>query len=268
MKLFIVALKGLEYPTMPQCARDALACAQHFSGSDVIGLSDYGVEGWEDAVPYGNRAYAFRKAFLDVCGQDDRSLPAIMRWFMIEEYIRVHSITEPISQIDWEVLVFGDLESHFHKCSVSGCDIGDTVDRQTPAPHNRTAPYYVKNHAAILFFTRMLEAHVAARTPLFVQHKCGGDMNWWEHVRLEGGFTPVNLAGEVDDALFDLNILLDQDIYESHNCAKRVFWKEGQPYFKRQSDGGMVKAVALHCFWSWKDKTSDLMHKALSGYSD
>ena len=268
MKLFIVALKGLEYPTMPQCARDALACAQLYSGCDVIALSDYGEPGWVDARKYGLRAYMFKDLFVAVCGQDDRSLPAIMRWFMMEQYVMDHCITEPFAQIDWEVMIFDNLEAHFHKCSVSGGDLGDTVDRNTPAPHNRTAPYYIKDHSSVQFFTRMLEAHARCRTPLFVQHKCGGDMNWWEHVRAEGGYTPVNLAGEVDNSIFDLNVMLEQDIYDSENLAKKVFWKEGKPYFKRLSDGGMVKVVALHCFWTWKTKTSALLQKAISGYSD
>lgn len=255
---------------MPQFANDALECANMFSGMEVIGLTDFGIvcpSLWKCVDPYIDRAVPFKADFISACGQDDRSLPAIMRWFVIEEYCLVHGITEPICQIDWEVMVFGNLEEHFNKCSVSIGDIGDTVDRNVEAPHNRTAPYYIRDHSAIRFFTRFLEAQVQCRTPLFIQHKCGGDMNWWEHVRAEGGYTPVNLAGEVDNAVFDLNIILDQDLYE-FDLGKKVYWKDGKPYFKRLSDGGLVKAVALHCFWWWKVKTSDILNKAITGYSD
>lgn len=267
MKLFIVALKGLEYQSMPQCARDALACAKLFSGAEVVAITDFGEPGWIDSEPYRERAYAFKKAFIDGCGVEVRELPAIMRWFIIEEYIRVHSITEPIMQIDWEVMVFENLESHFRKFPVMSHDLGDTADRNTPEPHNRTVPYWVTNLSSIRFFTSMLEAQAKCRTPLFTGHKCGGDMNWWEHARAEGGYTPVNLGTENDGALFDLNIILDQDIYESTDGAKKVYWKDGKPFFKRKSDGGMVKAIAIHCFWMWKPKTSDILKKATSNYS-
>lgn len=267
MKLFIIALKGLEHPVMPQCARDAIDCARLFSGSEVVGITDFGEPGWIDSGPYCERAYAFRKEFIDACGVDTRDLPCTLRWFIMEEYIRVHSITEPISQIDWEVMVFENLEEHFNKLSVKSGDIGDSVDRNTAAPRNRTAPAWVGNFSAIRFFTAMMETQAKCRTPLFTSHKNGSDMNWWEHARSQGGFTPVNVATEVDGSLFDLNIMLDRDLYEEHDWNKRVFWKEGKPYFKRKSDGGMVKAVALHCFWTWRTKTSEILKKATSGYS-
>lgn len=259
---------------MPQFAKDALYCAQKFSGMEVIGISDYikEVEGGSDdfscASEYSTRAYNFRRNFIDACGQDDRMISALGRWFVIEEYCRIHGISEPIIQIDWEVMVFGNLEEHFNKLSVKSGDIGDAVDNKVPAPHNRTAPYWIGNHSAIRFFTRMLEAQVQCRTPLFVQHKCGGDMNWWEHARQEGGYTPVDVSQEVDNSIFDPNMMIGHETYEWENGGKKLFWKEGKPYFKRLSDGGLVKAVALHCFWTWKDKTSDILNKAISGYSD
>lgn len=268
MKLFIVALKGLEHSVMPQCARDAKACAELFSGAEVVAISDFGEPGWIDAEPFCDRAYAFKRGFKEACGMEARELPAIMRWFIIEEYIRVHSINEPIMQIDWEVMVFENLEAHFRKLSVTAGDIGDCANRVIAAPHNRTIPYWVNNMSAIRFFTSMLEAHVKCRTPLLIGHKCGGDMNWWEHIRTEGCYTPVDVGREIADSIFDLNIILDLDVYESTDGAKRVFWKEGKPYFKRLSDGGMVRAVALHCFWMWRTKTSDILKKATSGYSD
>jgi hypothetical protein len=267
MKLFIVALKGLEHPVMPQCARDALACATLFSDMDVVGLSDFVEEGWLDAKRYADRAYKFRRDFIEVCGMEARELPAIMRWFIIEEYAKEHSITAPIIQIDWEVMVFQSLEKHFNRLSVSAGDIGDAVNKEL-ADHNRTNPYWVGNLSTIRFFTLMLEAQVECKTPLFVSHKCGGDMNWWEHARSQGGYTSVDISRETGDAIFDLNILLEKGVYFDHEGAKKVFWKNGKPYFKRRTDEGFVRAVALHCFWTWRDKTTDILQKATSGYSD
>lgn len=267
MKLFIVALKGTEYQVMPQFARDSLRCAQLFSGMEVVGLSDFVEDGWFDASPYAERAFAFRKNFIAACGIEARELPCIMRWFIIEDYLRAHGLTDPIMQIDWEVLVFGDLEAHCRRCGAADADIGDTVSKNLP-DHNRTAPYWVNNLSAIHFFTAMMEAQVKCKTPLLTSHKCGGDMNWWEHARAEGGYTPVDISRESGDAIFDLNILLDRDIYEDYFGAKRLFWVDGKPHFKRRSDGGLVKAVAVHCFWTWKDKTSDILKKATSSYSD
>ena len=268
MKLFIIALKGTEHPRMPQCARDAKACAELYSGAEVVAITDFGEPGWVDAEPYCERAYAFRKEFIAACNTECRQLPCSMRWFIIEEYIRANAINEPIMQMDWEVMVFGNLEEHFRKLSVTAGDIGDAVDKNIPPPRNRTVPYWVSNLSAIRFYTAMLEAQAKSRTPLFTTHKVGSDMNWWEHARAQGGYTPVDISTEIGDSIFDLNIILELDKYESTDGAKKVFWKEGKPYFKRRSDGGMVKAVALHCFWLWRAKTSDILKKATSGYSD
>lgn len=267
MKLFIIALKSEEHQTMPQFALDALKCAQLYSGMDVVGLSDFGERNFQDATPYMERANAFRSAFRNACGKETRDLPATLRWFIIEEFVRAHSIQVPVFNIDWEVMVFGDIESHCRKLGVVNGDIGDTTDKAL-SDHNRTAPYWINNHSAVQFFTAMLEAHVKCRTPLLTGHKCGGDMNWWEHVRTAGGYTPVDISLEIDDCLFDLNIMLEKNIYHSNAEAKLLFWKDGKPYFKRQSDDGLVRAIAVHCFWTWKEKTSDILLKATSGYSD
>jgi hypothetical protein len=191
-----------------------------------------------------------------------------MRWFVIDEYIRVHSITEPIVSIDWDSLVFENLETHFRKLSVTDEDIGDTIDKETPIPDHRTAPYWVGNLSAIRFLTALLEAHVKCKTPVFLSAKRNGDMAWWQRVREAGCYnTPIDLSMEIDGALFDHNATCELDDYESDSGGKKLFWLDGKPHFKRRSDGGLVKSVAIHCFWVWKEKTSDILHKATSGYS-
>jgi len=270
MKLFIVALKGIEHPVMPQCARDAKACAELFSGAEVVAISEFPEPGWLDAAQFGDRAFAFRKKFVDAFGKETRQLPNLMRCFIMDEYIRSNSITEPVMQIDWEMMVFDNLDTHFRKLGATSNNIGDCVSKSTPV--HRTAAIWIGDLSAISFFVELLESHLKCRTPLWNTRKLEGnfkgDMNWWERTRTEGGYPAVDISLEMEDSMFDHNMMVDTDIYHSDDGYKKLFWKGGKPYFKRRSDEGMVRAVALHCFWMWRTKTSDILAKAIAGYSD
>jgi hypothetical protein len=271
MKLFIVALEGLEHQFMPQCARDAKACAELFSGAEVVAISEFPEPGWLDAAQFGERAFAFRKKFAEAWGSETSRLPNLMRCFIMDEYIKANSITEPVMQIDWEMMVFENLETHFRKLGATSDNIGDCAEKSI-SNHSRTAALWIGDLSAISFFVDLLEAHVKCRTPIWNFRKSEGnfkgDMSWWERVRTEGGYTAVDISTEIEDSIFDHNLILETDIYHAEEGYKKLFWKDGKPYFKRRADAGMVKAVAVHCFCMWRTKTSEIMAKAIAGYSD
>jgi hypothetical protein len=69
------------------------------------------------------------------------------------------------------------------------------------------------------------------------------------------------------DTYFDFNIGMEGDVFHMKDGGKDIAWQNGVPYFKRK-DSTLVRAVNMHCFSGWRTKTSTLIEKSISGYSD
>ena len=283
--LFIVAFKSkaswfksAANPVMPDYAKHALECAHRFSGCNVIALTDLEEEGWSDIQPYCKDVHAIEKTLSEAFTQsgNDPNLEwdsiyrrpgAVFRWLVIRDYLKKHNLTGPVFNIDWDVLVLSDLGEHFNKLGYGSRDYGVCYDNRSG--HNiSSAPYFVNQIDCIEVFSEfliMLSKHAAPG----LRHFTVGDMGLWRHLQSWGCYNVMDCGHEVDNALFDKSIALGLETYVDdggHN--KKVVPVNGELHFIRRHGGGLVKAVSLHCFCSWKTKTHQIMDAIRTKSSD
>jgi len=263
MKLFLISLKSKEHSKIPQCALDALTCAKKFSGCDVIALTDMPTDGWMDAAPYMESSNAFKQELLKVLKAPlQRYFPMSARYFVMEEYIAKHGVSEPVFNCDWDILVFSDLPEHFKSVGGLDTDLCSCLMRHSG---KLQAPMLISNLESIKFYTDMMRGYLKAG---YSDNIFFCDITQWIEARKNGPFTDSASCSTLDrDTYFDFNIGMEGDVFHMKDGGKFIIWKNGVPYFKRKDDG-LVRAVSIHCFCGWRTKTSELLAKAMSGYSD
>lgn len=261
-KLFIIALRSKEYPTLPAFANHAVACARKNSGCDVVALSNYQDEGWDDVSPFLN---GVNRATQFILKNNDGVIPReaypMFRWFIIAEYLSTYGITGPIVSLDWDTLCFGELIPHFQKCGRVGYHYGSSFDRERSKEY--TAPVVVWDTSVIHCFTYLVAGVLKSWPPALTNDHGGfaggGDMVWWNQLGNICRYRVATVSDELDGQLFDANIILDADRYEHDGCmGKKVVMQNGMPHFVRK-DGTLIKALVIHCFMAWKSKTSELI---------
>lgn len=254
---------------MPQCARDAVECARRYSGCEVIPLTNHPEPGWIDVGPYttsANRVRQFWSESSRIKAWAEKTLKptwlesrAMLRWFVIREYIEKHSIRTPIVNCDWDMLFFHPIEPHLDRFEFRRYDIADCKAREIDGPGDCSSPYVVNNLCSIAFLTDTFEALIKHDCPILINGS-GSDMGWWWQIKRMGGYSSVNLSEERDGCLFDLNIILDLDIYQDNGAgSKQIVMVDGKPHFIRRDNQNKVKAICVHCFMGWKELTGTLM---------
>lgn len=261
MKLFLIAIKSDRYPVFPRCADDALTCARKYSGCDVVALSNYSQPGWADINPYFETSRLLVESLARVTNASGwgRECPAILRWYVMREYIKAHNVTEPIVNCDWDMLVFQNLPDSLSKWNINSYDLADCFFSEGHPPVVNSAPYVVNNLEAIGMFCDLVTAVINAAAPI-LGPGAGSDMGWWYWTRRVGGYSNVNLAQEFDDEFFDGNISCDLDVYmDDGHSNKKVTMQNGKPFFTRRKDSALIKALCLHCFCGYRDHTEQFI---------
>jgi hypothetical protein len=260
--LFIIALKSDEHPAMPTFCRHAGEAAKRHSGCETILLSNYDVPGWDDARPFMHRV---NRALRAISRNNNKAIPRqiwfISRWFVIHEFITHYGYHRPVISIDWDALIFQELWPHFVSCGITDCDYAASYDRNRS--RSFTAPIVINNLKVLDMFVRVMTGVFHLWPPALLNPEGAfagaGDMLWWNKVAVLCGYKIGTVSNEVNSRMFDPNIILDEDLYEHDGCqGKRIVTQDGQPHFVRK-DGTLVKAVAIHCFMSWKNRTGELI---------
>jgi hypothetical protein len=274
--LFIIAFKSKsnwfqkpEDPDMPQFAKDALACAQRYSGCNVIALTDIPTPGWDDIEPYAKQVRDI-ETMLQTAYETSGHKPAlewdsmyrrpgaVFRWLVMRDYVMKHNLKGPFFSIDWDVLVLSSLHEHFTKLGYESRDYSICYDTRTAQPIS-SAPYVVNNVNCLHIFSDFMYMVAKHGTP-GIQHLTVGDMGFWRHLQTWGCFNVGDCGVIADDAVFDKSISLDLDIFvdeDGHN--KRVLAVDGIPHFVRRVDGKPIRCISIHCFMSWKTRTHKIM---------
>lgn len=248
---------------MPDFARHALHTARRHSGCRVFALSDYGDPDWHDA----RQAYSARmKAAIQIikannAGVIPREAYMIFRWLVLADFIEANHIGPPIISLDWDMLTFGPLWPHFVKCGIEQADFGTYFDRERSQEYMEAFP--VMNLRCVTTFCDFVLAMLKAWPPGLVNERrgfrSGGDMLWWHHMATVCRYKVADIGRVVDGALFDPNIILNQDQFEHDDWhGKKIVMKGGKPHFVLKT-GALVRALTVHCFMEWKNRTAELL---------
>lgn len=256
MILFLVALHSPEHKVVPQCALDAFTCAERFSGCKVVALTDMDVPaGWESVVPYNKSMIEFTKRLKQVSVRPpDRYFPMCKRYFVMQDYVTTHKVSEPIFNCDWDLLILGNLPEYFHKVGGLQTDLCSAVVRCNGYYQE---PMLINRLDALQAFVDQLW-HLLKVTPNGEIWFC--DMTLWTVLRNAKAFTDSFTCSQLGfDCYFDYNMSLDNDIFEHENGSKKMYWMDGKPHFKVLTDGSLVRAIALHTFIGWRNRTQEIM---------
>jgi hypothetical protein len=255
MKLFLISLASKEHSVMPQCAKDALTCANRFSGCDVIALTDMPTEGWQDATPYMGSANAYKEDVLrGLTVPLNRFFPMSARYFIMEEYIGKHGISEPVFNCDWDILVFSNLPEHFKAVGGLETDLCSCLIRSNKIAQ---APMLISNLAAIKSYTELMRGYLAHNNNNQIFF-C--DITQWTAVRKKGGFSDsFSCATLRRDTYFDPSTGMDNDVFDFIGSSKRIAWKDGLPHFIEKDTNNIVRAIAIHTFMGWRNRTQEIM---------
>ena len=261
MNLFIIALKTPKYPVMPQFARDAVECAKRYSKCDVVAITDHDEPGWITDRSFFETA----SKMVDLCDESHlkdeycwNNMTPMQRWAIIHDFVTKNGIKSPIFSADWDILVFGDVQKHLEKFDYLRYDVCDLYAKEATPPIDHLAPYAVQNLDAIGYFCETAISRFRWKCPS-LKHGFGSDMGWWWVTKSVGGFTAVDVGKEVDGAIIDNNLILNRDIYVDDDGYKKIVMVDGIPHFVRQDNGALVRAIAVHCFMYWKEKTHRLL---------
>lgn len=257
MKVFIISLKSSEHSVVPQCAIDAKICAERFSGCDVIALTDMPTEGWQDATPYMESSNAFKSDLLKgMTIPLGRFFPMSARYFIMEEYISRNGISDPVFNCDWDILVFSNLPEHFKSVGGLDVDLCSCLVRSNGIPQ---APMLISNLSSIKFYTDLMRGYLSHgnHNNIFL---C--DITQWIEVRKKGGFSDsFSCATLRRDTYFDPSTGLDDDVFDFTAGSKRIAWKDGLPHFIEKDTNNLVRAIAIHTFMGWRNRTQDIMRR-------
>lgn len=180
---------------------------------------------------------------------------SICRWFVLQEYLKSKTLDAfPVLCLDWDVLVFINLvEAYAPFC---GFDFTHSV-----IDGHESAAYGINNRKSLDSFCdmilRMCEPGATSMNDM-------NDMMAWKLNRIQGNLTAGNLYEEINGSVFDHNVCLFGNRFADAGGAKKIVWKSGIPHFLDRSTGRPIKANTIHCWGSFKSRTSEMKKHAMA----
>lgn len=258
MKLtaFIVALRSEEHSSIPLWAEHSLKCAKQFAHTDVVGLSDMPTDGWIDTHPYSESADRMLASLESATKY--RLWPSVIRWFIIDSYCRRHGIRGPIVSLDWDILVFGDLQQHFTDTRCLETDLASAFIRCNCAYQGPTVIRDVE-------IVRMFVEHMAAQPTMVGTNQIFmSDMDAWHVVRRLFRLTDcLTISHTGFSTYWDSNSTLDGDLFEMDERGKKIYWEADGPHYNLTYYKKRPRVVAMHTFVPWRFHTQELMDHLL-----
>lgn len=253
MKVFIIGA-GIHYAGF----EDSVKAAESRSGCDVVALNDLGCRGksFHELAPYTTTSKVLESMW-DKKGMGWWTLRIISRWATIYDYCCAHDMNEPIFSADWDVMIFDDLNrthAPFASYDVTWMGLGGSE------------PYGVKHYQTIKKFIEFCVNEIRAgkrNFTIMAGDRSFNGMDAWARFSLaHPTLTFGDLNQVVNDSIFDRNIQTDTHLFEPDGNCKKIYWQNGQPYFKNISNGKMIKANIIHCWGEYKKRTHELLTQA------
>lgn len=239
---------------------DALWCAREFSGVPLHVISEttrgYGVQhDIRDYLP-ASRLAGLTARMNGLPALNPRS---ICRWIVLLDFMqRNPHVTWPVFCLDWDVLVFQDLNHAY--APFLNCDFSITAPIEPGSTLQRSAAYAVNHSEPLEVLCHMVDDWIASDQPLDWLN----DMSAWSRVADSANWWSVgNLLEVKNGSVFDAN-LTDPQGMAWGDGGKKIVWANGRPHFISLQTGRLIKANALHCWGPYKNKTHDFVCKALT----
>jgi hypothetical protein len=246
MTLLFVNVVG-EYSGFP----NVLEAAKRFADAPVVVLEP------KSSVAHSSNT-VFNRSFRDsanrflqrnpVIMDHPGNMPSILRWLIAAEFAEESEIEWPMLVLDWDVMVFQPIKEAWAPFKQFDIGCGCHGDG------NWTAPYGVSKCALLSFSTWLMDEPILP----WMQ-----DMYLWQKFYNEQGgvITRADIATIVNGATWDTNIGLGLDRFKTNEDGKRIVWVDGRPHFEAIG-GNLVKANCVHCWGTYKTKTSQLAERA------
>jgi hypothetical protein len=186
---------------------------------------------------------------------------SIARWFVLRELVRNGEVSLPVFCSDWDILFFSPLKASTSPFLKHDFCLSTAYDLASP---HSSAAYTVNAIAPLDAFCDLIE-HICATGNQAVKVN---DMIGWSQVAASGKFSVGDLFSITNGSVFDHNIACGRDRFYMDNPsaeialrAKTIIWKDSSPYFVKL-DQSLVKANTIHCWGTFKTKTSELCRLA------
>lgn len=176
-----------------------------------------------------------------------------VRWIMIQWVIKQFGLTGPFYCPDWDIIILHDVVPHIR--AMSGFGMLYTMDNG----HCGSAAHVVKNSSVLDCYID----YMISKSETVKEEWELSDMNMW-HLFCRHEQIPIaNLSEEFLGGVFDHNIHTGGDVWEvDEEGRKKIEWHDFKPYFVRRHDQKRIKAEAIHCWNTYKNKTGELLRHA------
>lgn len=183
---------------------------------------------------------------------------SLARWCVLLEAATKLGMSWPIWCLDWDVLVFSDLNQATKP--FLGFDYCVSQYRTSSS-----APYLINRPEPLVEFCQQLRLIIATGTQETLHHL--QDMAAWgmfAGTETGKGFKAGNLNQIINDSTFDHNVHCDGTDFVADGQVKKIEWRNGHPYFFAASAPTQpVLAHTVHCWGTFKTRTGELVKRAL-----
>lgn len=176
-----------------------------------------------------------------------------VRWMMVNHIVNKLGLNGPFYCPDWDIMILHNVVDHIRAMSSFGMLY--TMDNG----HCGSAAHVIRDANILKAYVEFLQSYAVNVKEAWQL----SDMYTWHMFCRDNQIPIANLSEEFCGGVFDHNIHTGGDVWETDEVGrKRIEWHDYKPYFVRRSDGKRIKAEAIHCWHTYKNKTSELLAHA------